>query len=363
MLSLFAAPAVAAASFLLCFLALPPAIRRFRAWGIQDVPGDDRRMHSEAVPTAGGLVVMGGTALTAWVIGELSGFAQQRPMSGALLLALLLTLLGFADDLRPQRAGAKFFFLAAAALLFLLPQDLSPGVLLLSLLWVLLVTNAFNLIDGIDGLAASCGCVYAVGLGIMTGAGTAFALAGALAAFACFNRAPASVFLGNAGANGIGFLLATWSWQSLYRLFPQGEGGSFAPEFFSLFPGMTVHAGGIPAPAALFAPFLLLAFPLTDALWAMVRRGMHRRPLFTGDRQHIHHRLAERLGVRAAADGLALFSLLSMLTALVGYGTSLRGLFGVCLSLLAGYGLLYSLILAQKKRLGQSQDALLHEIG
>jgi UDP-GlcNAc:undecaprenyl-phosphate GlcNAc-1-phosphate transferase len=144
----------------------------------------------------------------------------------------------------------------------------------LTILWLLACMNAFNLVDGLDGLAAGVG-LFAT-LTVFTAAMiqhnmvlavATFPLAGAMLAFLCYNFNPATIFLGDSGSLLIGFLLgcyaAIWSNKS------------------ATFFGMT-------------APLMALSIPLLDVVLAIVRRFLRHEPIFTADRGHIHHRLLDR---------------------------------------------------------------------
>jgi UDP-GlcNAc:undecaprenyl-phosphate/decaprenyl-phosphate GlcNAc-1-phosphate transferase len=144
----------------------------------------------------------------------------------------------------------------------------------LTILWLLACMNAFNLVDGLDGLAVGVG-LFAT-LTVFTAAMmqhnmvlavATFPLAGALLAFLCYNFNPATIFLGDSGSLLIGFLLgcyaAIWSNKSATLL------------------GMT-------------APLMALSIPLLDVALAIVRRFLRRQPIFAADRGHIHHRLLDR---------------------------------------------------------------------
>ena len=144
----------------------------------------------------------------------------------------------------------------------------------LTILWLLACMNAFNLVDGLDGLAAGVGLfatltVFAAAMmqHNMVLAVATFPLAGALLAFLCYNFNPATIFLGDSGSLLIGFLLgcyaAIWSNKSATLL------------------GMT-------------APLMALSIPLLDVALAIVRRFLRHQPIFTADRGHIHHRLLDR---------------------------------------------------------------------
>jgi UDP-GlcNAc:undecaprenyl-phosphate GlcNAc-1-phosphate transferase len=170
--------------------------------------------------------------------------------------------------------------------------------LMLTAFWIVAVTNALNLIDGLDGLAAGIAffvtvSVFVVSLiqgnhfvGIL-----AITLAGALLGFLRFNFAPATIFLGDSGSLFLGFVLAT----------------------------LAIHTSQKSSTLlAIVVPFVALGLPLLDTSLTVMRRFLSGRPLFVADRDHIHHRLLQnRLTLRVAVLGLyalaALFSLGSLL--------------------------------------------------
>jgi UDP-GlcNAc:undecaprenyl-phosphate GlcNAc-1-phosphate transferase len=225
--------------------------------------------------------------------------------------ALIIFLLGLYDDHHPIGPYWKFGVQAGAAVLLYLggfgihQLDLfSVGHILrtavglpLTVLWVLLITNAFNLIDGLDGLAAGSALfstivVFAVSLVIPNPIVTCLTigLAGVILGFLRFNFYPASIFLGDSGSLFIGFMLSALA-----------------------------LAGSQKAPTmvAVAIPVVSFGLPILDAVLAVVRRFIGGKPLFIGDKDHIHHKLLKRgLSQRGAvvilylaAAGFALLSL------------------------------------------------------
>ena len=230
---------------------------------------------------------------------------------GILGPALIIFLLGLYDDLHPIGPYRKFGVQAVAAVLLYLSGfgihqlDLfSAGRILqtavglpLTVLWVLLITNAFNLIDGLDGLAAGSALfstivVLAVSLLIPNPMVTCLtiALAGAILGFLRFNFHPASIFLGDSGSLFIGFMLSALA-----------------------------LAGSQKAPTmvAVAIPVISFGVPILDVMLAVVRRFLGGKPLFSGDNDHIHHKLLKRglsqrtavLVLYGATAGFALLSL------------------------------------------------------
>lgn len=269
-------------------LVLTPICRDvFRSYGVVDQPDAARKVHRYPIPRVGGLAIAI-SYLVAYVMvrpEEGSPLAQQLSLVWRLLPGAALAFgIGLLDDLFNLPAWIKLVGQLAAAGLACVggvrilsiggaPTDAWWNVPL-TILWLLACMNAFNLVDGLDGLAVGVG-LFAT-LTVFTAAMmqhnmvlavATFPLAGALLAFLCYNFNPATIFLGDSGSLLIGFLLgcyaAIWSNKSATLL------------------GMT-------------APLMALSIPLLDVALAIVRRFLRREPIFTADRGHIHHRLLDR---------------------------------------------------------------------
>jgi UDP-GlcNAc:undecaprenyl-phosphate GlcNAc-1-phosphate transferase len=270
-------------------LVLTPICRDvFRSYGVVDQPDAARKVHRYPTPRVGGLAIAI-AYLVAYVLvrpEEGSPLAQQLSLVWRLLPgAALAFAIGLLDDLFNLRAWIKLVGQLAAAGLACVGgvRILSVGGasaneawwnIPVTILWLLACMNAFNLVDGLDGLAAGVG-LFAT-LTVFTAAMmqhnmvlavATFPLAGALLAFLCYNFNPATIFLGDSGSLLIGFLLgcyaAIWSNKSATLL------------------GMT-------------APLMALSIPLLDVALAIVRRFLRHQPIFDADRGHIHHRLLDR---------------------------------------------------------------------
>ena len=269
-------------------LVLTPICRDvFRSYGVVDQPDAARKVHRYPIPRVGGLAIAI-SYLVAYVLvrpEEGSQLAQQLSLVWRLIPGAALAFgIGLLDDLFNLRAWIKLAGQLAAAGLACVGgvRILSIGGasmdawwnVPLTMLWLLACMNAFNLVDGLDGLAVGVG-LFAT-LTVFTAAMmqhnmvlavATFPLAGALLAFLCYNFNPATIFLGDSGSLLIGFLLgcyaAIWSNKSATLL------------------GMT-------------APLMALSIPLLDVALAIVRRFLRRQPIFTADRGHIHHRLLDR---------------------------------------------------------------------
>ena len=348
--------APAAVAGLLAWLLTPVSVWLARQVGAIDHPGP-RRVHDHPVPRLGGLAVVGSTVVLLGVgmMGVLGARRWAAPSTAVGILAGLVPILAVSirDDISRVRPLPKFVAHAIGAgiamaggmllpptiHLFGMPLPLGWVAIPLSALWLVGVTNAFNIVDGLDGLSAGLGLISAAGLvGVLLVArepalATAvLVLAGAIVGFLPYNLHPARVFLGDSGATAIGYLLAC----------------------FTLASSAKMSAGFATA-----IPVVLIGVPIADTLVAMVRRAISRLENGTGnhiyeaDHNHIHHRLLalgfshQKAVILLCAVGsfLALMALLSLLLTRQQAGLMLTGI------LLAG--------LVGLKRLGYGEFALL----
>src|SRR6202050_840746 len=281
-------------------LILTPVIRdRLGKFGFLDHPDGVRKKHKTAVPRVGGIAIalaFVGTFAIAFALPFSYTYLLRRGLSNILHLSLagsVIFVTGVLDDRLRLSAWKKLAGITAAAVLayaagirvdihILHSLPAWPGLeFALTVIWLIGCTNAFNLIDGMDGLAAGVGLVDAVTMliaaltqGNLPLALATMPLAGCLLGFLRYNFEPASVFLGDSGSLLIGFLLgcfgALWSEKSVTLV-------------------------------ALTAPLLALSIPLLDVLLSISRRYLRNRPIFQADRGHIHHKLLDRgLSPRAA---------------------------------------------------------------
>ena len=302
-------------------LVLTPLVRNFaRDRGWFDRPDGRRKTHRAPVPRLGGVAVYGAFVLASGLLLVIDPFGSSRGAPGAadylhLMVACgAVMLIGLGDDIFEIGPAAKIAVqTAAAAYLFLNGyrisaisnplggEALSLGVLSLPLtvVWFVGMSNAFNLIDGLDGLAAGIGLFSTTTLFIASAINgrwevvfLATALGGALLGFLRYNFAPASIFLGDSGSLFVGFALAAIAVR-----------GSMKSS----------------AAIAVVAPLLALAVPLVDAAIAILRRLISGRRLFEADGDHIHHRMIRKgftpRGAVVALYGVAaVFGALSLLT-------------------------------------------------
>ena len=301
-------------------LVLTPQVRTFaRARGFMDHPDGGRKTHLAPVPRLGGVAVFGAFMLASGLL-LASGAApwEGRDVFTAyvhlVLAAAAVLLVGVWDDIRGVPPVAKLVVqTGAAAWLFLHGYridnlsnpfggaTISLGVLALplTLLWFVGMSNAFNLIDGLDGLAAGIGLFSTVTLFVSAAVNERWevvllsaALGGALLGFLRYNFSPASIFLGDSGALFVGFALAAFAIR-----------GSMKSS----------------AAIAVAAPLLALAVPILDAAIAVTRRFLSGHSVFEADGNHIHHRLLRKgltpqRVVLTLYGAAAVFGALSLLT-------------------------------------------------
>jgi UDP-GlcNAc:undecaprenyl-phosphate GlcNAc-1-phosphate transferase len=294
-------PLVALLGSTLCCLL---AIRLAPTLGFIDRPGAEaHKQHVRTVPYGGGpaMAVAVAAALgLGFLLLPLPDAGIGLPwavFSGAAALVVL----GVVDDARPLPARLKLALQALVCAATVSYADLPVDFLrhwhpvlawFAAFAWLVLVTNAYNLLDHADGLSgavALIGCAALAG-GAMLGGDAAAArtwlcLAAALGGFLIFNRPPARIYMGDAGSLAIGFLIGCGTLGTTF--WPSAEGGS---------------------PLALLSPALICAIPLFDTLVVVVKRLRRGQPLMRGDRNHISHRLT-RLGIGPKASLGAVVSL------------------------------------------------------
>lgn len=252
-----------------------------------------RKVHGRPVPRLGGMALVASClvplAALCLVSDRVRVIVAGQPRLAAALLAggLAICVLGLVDDLCGARAAVKLAVQGLAALAmwwagfrmeaighpFGAAIDLGAFGLPLTVAWIVGVTNAFNLIDGLDGLAGGVAlCAVGVLSVLAWRADQALlvlflaALAGSLLGFLRYNLHPASIFLGDGGSLFLGFVLATASLRT---------------------------APGSSATVALLAPVVALGLPIGDTLLAITRRAARGQPVLVADRGHVHHRLME----------------------------------------------------------------------
>jgi len=274
-------------------LMLTPIVRDgVGRFGFLDHPDGDRKKHLKAVPRVGGIAIALAYILTfgiAFLLPFSYTFVMRRALPTILQLAMVASvvfLTGVLDDLVGLSAWQKLIGLGGAGALayfagIRVDIHLMHGLpawpwlgFAVTVIWLVGCTNAFNLIDGMDGLASGVGLVATLAMlvaaltqGNMPLALATMPLAGCLLGFLRYNFNPASVFLGDSGSLLIGFLLgcygALWSEKSVTLI-------------------------------ALTVPLLAFSIPLLDVVLSILRRYLRNKPIFAPDRGHIHHKLLDR---------------------------------------------------------------------
>lgn len=254
--------------------------------GAVDVPKDNRRMHDHPIPRMGGLAIFFGFLISTLI------FVQITPqLRGMMLGAVIIVVLGIFDDIYSLKAGFKFVVQIVAALIAVCSGNIiqilsNPNIFSanpywnlgllaypVTVIWIVAITNAVNLIDGLDGLA--CGVttissmtllVIALVVGEPQVAFLVAALVGGCLGFLPYNLNPAKIFMGDTGSTFLGFVLAVVSVQGLFKLY-------------------TI--------ISFVVPFLMLGLPIFDTAFAFIRRIAHGQSPMHADRSHVHHRLID----------------------------------------------------------------------
>lgn len=291
-----------ATGMILCFFARQLAPR----WDFVDRPGGHKG-HRNPTPLGGGVAiwltvvgilliglvavrVLGPNDLPAPLAQHVGGiYARSGELAWILTLASMIMFMGLVDDLRSlnwrPRLAIQFgcaIGLAVEGVRVTLFGPFAHPLLggTLTVFWIVGLTNAFNMLDNMDGLAASVGLIAAaLFCGAQAAAGSLFAPAvllvvvGALAGFLVHNHAPARIFMGDAGSNFLGFLLGALTVVGTFTR--DGHEGSYSPY-------------------GVLAPLLVMAVPLYDMVSVIVIRVREGRSPFLGDRRHFSHRLVAR---------------------------------------------------------------------
>ncbi len=276
---------------LLTWILTPATIRLAQHWGIVDRPGG-RRQHVGVIPRLGGLAIFAGfIGANGLVRGMPEGWRPPTSdpqelfrWTGLMLGATFVTVFGLLDDRYHFRSGPQYvaqMMAAGIALYFTIfiervNNPFGPGqivfpwpmVWVFTLFWFLGFINTVNFLDGVDGLASSVAGVVAVVLALhmfRTGQASVawipLALLGSVLGFLRFNWPPARVFMGSSGSYFLGFTLASL---------------------------------GLIAGARVATVLLVMGLPIMDVAWLIWWRWRHGRPLFQGDRNHLHFRLLDR---------------------------------------------------------------------
>ncbi len=311
-----------AVGFLMSFASTPTVIALANRIKAIDVPKDERRVHKKPIPLIGGLAIFYG-----FVISVLCFAVIEREILGILIGSVIIVTVGVIDDMRNLNAKVKLLFQIIATAIVIYfgidiqyvanpfatwfgPMYINLGLwsIPITMIWIIGITNAVNLIDGLDGLAVGVSSIASVALLSLTlisqnlnAAIVTAALAGAGFGFLPYNFNPAKIFMGDTGSTFLGFVLACISIQGIMKMY---------------------------ALVSFAVPILILGLPIFDTLFAILRRLLTGRSIMSPDRGHLHHRLLD-MGFSQKQTVAILYTLTSLLclTAVVmALKDALRGL-------------------------------------
>lgn len=254
---------------------------------IMDIP-NERSVHKKPTPLLGGIAIF-----LSFLFGFIL-FGNQNPLMISILIAsFLILLLGIFDDIKPIKARYKFIMHILVALIVVFYGGLklthvdifglslnfkwmSPYVTILIIVGII---NAVNLIDGLDGLCAGISSIYFLTIGVIAlilnkfnglDIILSFIMLGATLGFLVFNFPPAKIFMGDTGSTFLGLMISV----------------------IMLLGFKTVTL------TSLLIPLVLLILPITDTLFAIIRRALNKKPIGQADKEHIHHQLLKHLSTR-----------------------------------------------------------------
>ncbi len=290
-------------SFILAFIvafSATPIVKSFAfKVGAVDIPKDNRRMHKQPIPRLGGLAIITGffiSLLFSIISSNLFHMGTSINFDlrfiGMVIGSMIIVVMGVIDDIKTLSAKLKFPIQIIAAVIIAVTgtriefitnpfsivgrSELQPwSSYLITIIWIVGITNAINFIDGLDGLAAGVSSIALMSLFFVSvirpdpDIGTAVLaamLAGATLGFLPYNFNPAKIFMGDTGSTFLGFILGTISIQGTYKQYTA---------------------------IAVAVPLLVLALPLFDTVFAILRRIASGKSPMTADRGHLHHRLID----------------------------------------------------------------------
>ncbi len=327
--------AAAVTSFVICFLIIPVIIKYSLEKNLVDIPGR-RKIHKKITPSMGGIAIFLGFIISALIWMELPQWKETRFILIALFIVFFI---GVRDDLVPLRPFMKLLgqLIAGGVLIALfdlrlkslygliglydIPLLVSYGITLFT---IIVITNSFNLIDGLDGLAGTIASISLLAFGIsffLVGdfvfAVLSFSMLGAVIAFLFFNWDPSEIFMGDTGALVIGLMLAI-----------------LAIRFIDLQYNLPVD-NPYKFKAAISGAVCFVIIPLADTLRIFILRTIRRQSPFTPDKSHIHHNVM-RLGFSHGRSTIILglaqtgFVLIAIFTKNVNDNYLLLGLLVLC---------------------------------
>lgn len=279
----FALAAVMAAIF------TPLTIKLANKIGVMDIPNDSRKIQAKPMPRLGGLAFIMAFLISTLFVFLTFDVHDNVNLFGVFVGAAIVAVTGFIDDAKGLKPWVKLLGQSLAAVCVIasgirifymeLPFFNMLGLnefvsIVITFCWIVGVTNAFNLIDGLDGLATGVSAISTLAMlviFILNGAAHSVfilvsALLGGLIGFLPYNFNPAKTFMGDTGSNFLGFILATLSMLGLAKTYTL---------------------------MAIVLPVIILGLPIFDTLFAICRRIMNHKPIMQADRGHLHHKLMD----------------------------------------------------------------------
>lgn len=286
-------------AFIVAFSTTPVAKSLAFKIGAVDIPKDNRRMHKQPIARLGGFAIITGffiailfSVVSSKLLNTSTAIVFDKQFIGLIIGGGIIAILGVIDDIKSLSAKLKFPIQIIAALIvamtgtridFVTNPFSEIGISMfgpwisypLTILWIVGITNAINFIDGLDGLAAGVSSIASLSLFFVSvmrpdpDIGTAVLaaiLAGSTMGFLPYNFNPAKIFMGDTGATFLGFMLGAISIQGTYKSYTA---------------------------IAIAVPILVLALPLFDTIFAILRRLASGKSPMTADRGHLHHRLVD----------------------------------------------------------------------
>jgi len=312
--------------------------------GAVDTP-DKRRVNKTIMPTMGGVAIyLAFFISTFFLLGSALGASYKNYILPILLAALIIVITGVIDDIKEINPKQKTsgILLAATFAYFFTPARFDtltipgikttfvlPGILnfCLTILWIFALTNALNLIDGLDGLASGISIISLSTIGIIAYfflpeknlfiSLTIFAMVASIMGFFPHNYHPATIYLGDTGALLLGFMISVLSLQGL-------KNATFV---------------------AVLTPLVILGVPITDTVYAMIRRKLNKQPITSPDKMHLHHRLLS-LGFTHQSTVLTIYTIsavFSFIALMLNYASGM-GMIMLIIATLFGIEILVELI-------------------
>jgi UDP-N-acetylmuramyl pentapeptide phosphotransferase/UDP-N-acetylglucosamine-1-phosphate transferase len=294
-------------SLLVVIFGIPSIITVAKLKGLYDKP-DSRKLHTNKIPRLGGLAIVAGFSIAVSIWGIAEGMSRLQYLQAALII---LFFSGLKDDVIILSPVKKLISQILATVLVVVGEDIRVsgfyGIFgiheiplwasyALSIFTIVVITNAFNLIDGVDGLAGGIGFIISVTFGLWFNfidqqgwSILAFGLSGALLGFLVFNFNPAKIFMGDAGSLTTGFLLSI-----------------FAIKFIEFNSPVASNYYKLPSAPGIAVAILIL--PLFDTARVFIIRVMKKQSPFTADRNHLHHSLI-KIGLGHKEVALVMYSI------------------------------------------------------